>query len=56
MRFIAPGKLILFVKYLDFCPDYLGHVGKWFDKKAKVIFIFCDINNWKKKYYNKFIA
>ena len=24
------------LRYLNFCPDFLGHVGKRFDEKAKV--------------------
>ena len=37
MRFISSKKLFLFLRYLNFCTEYFGHVGKWLDKKVKVI-------------------
>ena len=30
-------------KIFKFCTDFLGHVGKWFDKKAKVNFKNYDV-------------
>ena len=35
MVFIAPGKLFTFLRYLSFCPDFCGHVGKWLGKQGK---------------------
>ena len=38
MLFISPWNILFFfLRYLDFCPDFFGHVhvGKWFDKKTK---------------------
>ena len=34
MLFISCRKLFSFSKYLDFCPNFFGHVGKPLDKKA----------------------
>ena len=36
MLFISSEKLLYFLRYLNFCHDFFGHVGKWFDKKAQV--------------------
>ena len=33
MLFISPKKLLLFCRYLHFCSDCFGHVGKQLDKK-----------------------
>ena len=42
----APKKPILNrVKYLHFCPDFFGYVGKPFDEKAKVNFKIYDVKN-----------
>ena len=30
--------LFSFFRYLNFCPDFFGQVGKQLDKKAKVFF------------------
>ena len=38
MLFIPHKILFSFLKYLHFCPDVFGHVGKRLDKKAKVNF------------------
>ena len=27
----------MFLRYLNFCPDFFGHVGKKIDKKARLI-------------------
>ena len=29
---------IIMLRYLNFCPDFFGHVGKRLDKKVKVNF------------------
>ena len=33
-------KLLLFLRYLRFCPESFGYVGKRLDKKSKVNFKF----------------
>ena len=38
MLFISPGKLFSCLRYLNFCLDIFGQVGKRLDKKAKVNF------------------
>ena len=35
-------KVFSFSTYLNFCLDFFGHVGKWLNKKAKVIFKIYD--------------
>ena len=45
--FIPPWKLFLFLSYLNFCPDFFGHVGKWLDKKAKVNLKTHNAINWE---------
>ena len=44
-------KLFLFLRYLNFCPDYLGHAGKQLDKKAKIDFKINFIN-WETNSYS----
>ena len=52
MFFISSLKLFLFLRYLDFCPDFFGHVGKRFHKKAKVNLKIYDVYNLEtSKYY-----
>ena len=36
-----------FLSYLNFCSDFLDHVGKRFDKKAKINFKMYDLAGWK---------
>ena len=40
----------LLLRYLNFCPDFFGHVGKRLDKKTKVNFkiyvIYWEANNY----------
>ena len=43
MFFISCGKLFSFLRYLSFCPNFCGHVGKWLAKKAKVNFKIYDV-------------
>ena len=38
MLFISSKELFLFIKYLDFCPDFFCHVKRRLDIKAKVNF------------------
>ena len=35
------------LRYLNFCPDFFGVIGKGLDKKAKVNFNIYDIINWE---------
>ena len=57
MFFISSPKLFLFLRYLNFCPDFLCHVGrKRLDKKAEVNFRIYDIINWEAVNYNTDIA
>ena len=43
MLFIPSQKLFSLDRYLNFCSDSFGHVGKWLDKKAKVNFKTYDV-------------
>ena len=38
-------KSFLFLRYLNFCLNFFGHVGKRLDKKAKVYFRIYDVIN-----------
>ena len=40
----------------NFCPEFLGHVGKRLDKKAKVNFNTFEVTDWKTNNYNTDIA
>ena len=40
------------VKYLNFCPNFFGHVGKRFEKKAKVNFKIYDVTDCTTNNYN----
>ena len=42
-------KRFLFLRYINFCPDFFGHVGKRLDKEAEINFKIYDVINWKKK-------
>ena len=47
----------LFVlKISTFCHEFLGLVGKWLDKKAKVNFKTYDVLHWETKNYSSHIA
>ena len=56
MLFIPHKILFSFLKYLHFCPDVYGHVGKRLDKKAKINFKVYDVTTWETNNYNKHIA
>ena len=55
MLFILFLKLFLVLRYLNFCPNFFGHVGKRLDKNVKVNFKFHDVINWETKNYNTHI-
>ena len=44
------------LKYLSFCPDNFGHVGKRLDEKAKVKFKIYGVINWGTNNYNTHIT
>ena len=44
------------MRYLDFCPDIFGYVGKRLDKKAKVNFKFDDVTDRKTNNYIKHVV
>ena len=48
--------LFSFLRYLHFCPDFFGYVGKRLDQKTKVDFKIYDATNWNTNNYNKTIA
>ena len=56
MFFISPKKLSLFWRYLNFCSDFFGHVGKRLDKKTKINIKIYDNTTWKTNSYNTHIA
>ena len=45
----------MFLRNLNFCPDFFGYVGKRLDKRAKVNKNYYVIN-WKTNNYNTHIA
>ena len=49
-------KAFLFLRDLQFCPDFFGYVGKQLYKKAMVNFKIYDITNWETNNYNTHIA
>ena len=44
--FILCQKLSSFLRYLSFCPNFCGHVGKRLYKKAKVNLEIYDVRDW----------
>ena len=56
MLFMLPWKLFLFLRCLNFCPDFFGYVEKWLDKKDLVNFEISDIINWETNNSNTHIA
>ena len=44
--------LLLLFKYLDFCPNFFGHVGKRLEKKAKLNFNIYDVTECTTYNYN----
>ena len=46
----------MFLRYFNTYPDFLGHVRKRLDKKARVNFKICDIINWQTNNYNTHIT
>ena len=42
-------KTLFFVRYLNFRPDFFGHVGKRLNKKVKINFKIFDFTDWENK-------
>ena len=49
-------KVFSFLRYLNFCSDFFGHVGQRVDKIANVKFKIHDVANWKTNKYIMHIA
>ena len=49
-------KTLFVLKYLSYCADILGHVGKQLHKKAKVNFKIYDTRDWEANNYSTHIA
>ena len=49
-------KTLFVLKYLSYCADILGHVGKQLHKKAKVNFKIYDTRDWETNNYSTHIA
>ena len=56
MLYISSRNLFSFLRYLNFCLDLFGHVGKLLDKKANVYLKIYDIINWEKNNCNTHIG
>ena len=56
MLFISSQKLYSFLKYLNFSPEFFGHIGKRLVKKVKVNFKIRDVVNWGTNNCNTYIA
>ena len=49
-------KLSSILRYLIFCPDIFGHVGKRLDEKAKANFKIYDVINFETNSYNTYCS
>ena len=56
MLFISSEELFSFLRYLNFCLDFFGHVGKRLDKKLKVNLKIYVVTAWLTNYYNTHIG
>ena len=56
MLLISPWKFFLFSTYLNFCPKFFGHLGKWLNKKAKVDFKIYDVFCWETNNCNTHVS
>ena len=52
MFFISFETFFSFLRFLKFCPYFLDHVGKRFDKKAKGYFKIYDVTDWTANNFN----
>ena len=53
---ISSWKVFSFLRFLSFCPDFFGHVGKRLDKKVMVNFKIHDFATWEANNYNTHIT
>ena len=49
-------QLFLFLRYLNFCPEFCGHVGERPDKKVKINFKINDVTDWEMNNCNTHIV
>ena len=56
IRYLFGNLFIAWFQYLNFCPEFFGHLGNWLDKKAKADFKTCDAINWEANNSNTHIA
>ena len=49
-------KLFLFLRFLNFCPDFIDYIEERLQKKAKLDMKVYDIVNWEANNYNTHIA
>ena len=48
MHFISSQKLVFVFKIVAFlCPNFFGHIGKWFDKKITSVSKFMTLSSVK---------
>ena len=52
MLFISSQELFLFLRYLNVCSNFFGHVGKRLGKKVKVNLKTYDVKNWERNNCN----
>ena len=48
--------LFSFLRYLNFCPGFFGHIRRRLDNKAKFNFKIYDGTIWETSNYNTYIA
>ena len=48
--------IVIFLTYLNFCPDFFSHVGKQLDKKPKVYCTIYDVTNWETNDWSTYIG
>ena len=56
MLFFTPFCFFSFLRCLNLCPEFLGHVGKWIDKEDKVDSKMYDATHRKISNYNIHMA
>ena len=56
MLFISSLELFWSLGYLNFRPDFFGHVGKRLNQEANVNSKIYDVTTWETNNYNKHIG
>ena len=56
MLWISSEKLFLFLRYLNFCPDFCDNVEKQLDKKVNINYKLCDVTTWETNNYTTHIS